>query len=225
MAEGGFDDRLPDWDDETGNYPGDDDDDNADQTTPFFPNGASTPYQAHAQEEIEMKTLQKKSVRPGTSYVETSFGGTKDLERRLANLRRDHITGLLDTTKIPNIENPLSLEDKQMEIQRVKDFIKTRYPNTNFTKLVIGFSSKKPMDIVIKGPRGGEVKIIKDNGSDFQKSFLNLTYVKKALGQSFEQIQEKANQSLIKERRMLADLERKAPENRSTIDALKDKIF
>ena len=62
MAEGGFDDRLPDWDDETGNYPGDDDDDNADQTTPFFPNGASTPYQAHAQEEIEMKTFQKKKM-------------------------------------------------------------------------------------------------------------------------------------------------------------------
>ena len=218
MAEGGgFD-----WYNDDYTVP---DDDNADETTPFFPNGASTPYQAHAQEEMEMKTFQKKSGRPRTSYVETSFGGTEDLERRLADLRRDHITGLLDTTKIPNIENPLSLADKQMEIQRVKDFIKTRYPNTNFTKLVIGFSSKKPMDIVIKGPRGGEVKIIKDNGSDFQKSFLNLTYVKKALGQSFEQIQEKANQSLIKERRMLADLERKAPENRSTIDALKDKIF
>ena len=93
MAEGGYDD-LPDWDDDTG-YP---DDDKADQTTPFFPNGASTPYQAHAQEEIEMKTFQK-SGRPGTSYVETSFGGTEDLERRLANLRRDHITGLLNTTK------------------------------------------------------------------------------------------------------------------------------
>ena len=66
MAEGGYD-RLPDWEDETGNYPDDDDDDNADQTTPFFPNGASTPYQAHAQEEMEMKTFQKS--RPGTSYV------------------------------------------------------------------------------------------------------------------------------------------------------------
>ena len=216
MAEGGYD-RLPEWDDETGGYPDDDDDDNADQTTPFFPNGASTPYQAHAQEEIEMKTFQKKSGRPETSYVETSFGGTEDLERRLANLRRDHITGLLDTTKIPNVENPLDPEERQREIQRVQDFIETRYPNANFTKLVIGFSSKKPMDIVIKGPRGGEVIIIKDNGSDFQKSFLNLTYVKRALGESFEQIQENANQSLIKERRMLADLERKAPKNRSTI--------
>ena len=29
-------------------YVYDDDDPNADETTPFFPNGASTPYQAHA---------------------------------------------------------------------------------------------------------------------------------------------------------------------------------
>ena len=122
MAEGG-NDRPPEWeyDDTPGGFP---DDDNVDETTPFFPNGASTPYQAHAQEEMEMKTFPKKSGRPGTSYVETSFGGTEDLERRLANLRRDHITGLLDTTKIPNVENPLGDEERQKEIQRVRDFMK-----------------------------------------------------------------------------------------------------
>ena len=50
------------------------------------------------------------------------------------------------------------------------------------------------MDIVVLGKKGSKTKIIKDNGSDFQKSFLNLTYVKNALGQNFEQIQTKANQ-------------------------------
>ena len=221
MAEGGYD--LPEWeDDTTGNH--DDDDDNADETTPFFPNGASTPYQTHAQEEMEMKTFQEKSGRPGTSYTETSFGGTEDLERRLADLRRDHITGLLNTTKIPNVENPLNFEERQKEIQRVRDFIKTRYPDADLSKLVIRFSSKKPMDIVVLGKKGGESKIIKDNGSDFQKSFLNLTYVKTALGESFEQIQQKANERIIKERRMLANLERKSPENKEAIDDLKDKI-
>ena len=63
MAEGGYD-PIPEWHDDT-EYPYDDDD-NADQTTPFFPNGASTPYQTHVQEEIKMKTFQK-SARPGTS--------------------------------------------------------------------------------------------------------------------------------------------------------------
>ena len=217
MAEGGYD--LPEWEDDTTGY-----DDNADETTPFFPNGASTPYQAHPQEEMEMKTFQEKSGRPGTSYTETSFGGTEDLERRLANLRRDHITGLLNTTKIPNVENPLNFEEREKEIQRVRDFIKTRYPNADLSKLVIRFSSKKPMDIVVLGKRGGETKIIKDNGSDFQKSFLNLTYVKSALGESFEKILGKENQRIAEERRMLANLEKKSPENRTAIDDLKDKI-
>ena len=57
------------------------------------------------------------------------------------------------------------------------------------------------MDIVVLGKKGGETKIIKDNGSDFQKSFLNLTYVKNALGKSFEQIQKKANQEIVKDRK------------------------
>ena len=51
-----------------------------------------------------------------------------------------------------------------------------------------------------------------------------MTYAKRALGESFVQIQEKVNQRIIEERRMLANLEKKALENRSTIDALKDKI-
>ena len=183
----------------------------ADETAPFVPNGASTPYQAHGQEEIQMKSFQEQSGRPGPSYAETSFGGTEDLERRLANLRRNHITQMLDTTeKIPTVENPLSLEEKQIEIQRVRDFIKKRFPNADLSKLVISFSSssKKPMDIVIKGPKGGETKIIKDNGSDFQKSFLNLTYVKTAVGESFEVLRQKENEKILKEKKKLSD---KAP--------------
>ena len=221
MAHDGYE-RIPEWDDDY-DLP-DDDNDNADQTTPFFPNGASTPYQARAPEEMEMKTFQEKSGRPGTSYVETSFGGVDDLESRLAALRRDAITGMLDTTKIPNVENPLSYEERQKEIQRVRDFIKARFPNADFSKLVIRFSSKKPMDIVVLGKRGGETKIIKDNGSGFQKSFLNLTYVKSALGESFEQIQKKANQEIIKDRKKLAGMEKKSPEDKGLIDALKGKI-
>ena len=61
-------------------------DDYGDETTPFFPNGASTPafgqYQAHVQEEIEMKPMQhEKDGLPDTSYVETSFGASTSSER------------------------------------------------------------------------------------------------------------------------------------------------
>ena len=61
-----------------------DEDDYGDETTPFFPNGASTPafdqYQTHVQEEIEMKTMQQ-AGGPDTSYVETSFGAPKSSEQ------------------------------------------------------------------------------------------------------------------------------------------------
>ena len=51
-----------------------DDDDYGDETTPFFPNGASTPAFSQYQEKIEMKTRQhEKDGLPDTSYVETSF--------------------------------------------------------------------------------------------------------------------------------------------------------
>ena len=222
MAEGCYE-RLTDKDND---FPHDDDDnDNADETTPFSPNGASTPYQSHVREEMEMKAFHKKSGRPETSYAETSFGGDEVLERRLAELRRDSETGLLNTEGIPNVEkNPLSNEERGREIMRVIKFIKKRYPNADFKKLVISFSIKNPMDIVLLGPKGGETKIIKDNGSDFQKSFLNLTYVKRALGKSFEEIKEESDRQLIKEKKELADLVKKSPEKKGLIDSLKEKI-
>ena len=52
-----------------------DDDDYGDETTPFFPNGASTPAFSQYEEKIEMKTRKhEKHGLPDTSYVETSFG-------------------------------------------------------------------------------------------------------------------------------------------------------
>ena len=183
-------------------------------------------YQTRVREELEMKEMRWRHFGgPETSYEETPFGGTEKLERRLAKLRRDEITGMLNTTAISDVIHPLPFEQQQEEIQRVRDFIKKRYPNADISKLVISFSSKKPMDIVIKGPKGGETKIIKDNGSDFQKSFLNLTYVKRALGESYEEFAKKQEQRIYEERKMLTDVVRKSPEKREIIDSLKEKIL
>ena len=98
MAEGGYE-HIPEWHDDT-EYP---DDDNADQTTPFFPKGASTPYQANVQEEIGMKKFQK-SDRPETSYAETSFGGTdetdfEDLIKKFENLKKKYKNGIVRHNK------------------------------------------------------------------------------------------------------------------------------
>ena len=206
------------------------DHDDDDESRPLLRNETgsfttSTPaYQNRAREEIEMKTFQEKSGRPGTSYTETSFGGTEDLERRLDNLKRDRITGMLNTEGIPDVENPMSFEEKGREVIRARIFIKKRFPNVNVGKLILTFSEKKPMDIVTLGPQKGEYKVFKKNGTDFQKSFLDNPYLKNILGKSFEQIQLETNQQLLEEKKELADLVKKSPEKKGLIDALKDKI-
>ena len=109
---------------------------------------------------------------------------TEEIEMRLRNLRRNSTTGLRDTEDVPdNIGNPLSEEDQAREIQRVKAFIKSRYPQAKLEKLMIRFSKnpKRSLDIVVVGPREGEVKILLDNGSGFTAKFLNLQYAKNAL--------------------------------------------
>ena len=170
----------------------DDERQEANTTKPFEPYAASTPY--HDGEKHEMQTMQdEQSGLPDTSFVETPLlsGSIRDadIERRLAALRHDPITGIINTTQMMDTSiNPLSEEDRAKQIEIVKKLIKTKYPNVNFDRLPIGFSKKRPMDIVALGPRGGETKIVLNDGSALQQSFLNLTYVKKALGPSGSQI-------------------------------------
>ena len=97
---------------------------------------------------------------------------------------------------------------RMLQINKVKDFIKASYPNAKVDDLVIRFSSKKPMDIVVLGKRGGETKIVLDDGSGLQKSFLNMTFVKKALGESFEELQRKENEEVYRERQRLIQTEK-----------------
>ena len=80
----------------------------------------------------------------------------------------------------------MNTEEKNEEITRVRDFIKKKYPNFNWRKLVITFSKKMPGVIVAVGPMGGKTKIILDDGTGFRKDFLNKEFVKKALGPSSE---------------------------------------
>ena len=138
----------------------DDDDQEVNRTRPFQPGAASTPY--HGGEQHEMQTKHRQSRLPDTSYDErTPLLSTAEIKRWLGALREDPITEIIDTTKIPDkIENPLSREDKEEQIRRVKRLIKKRFPNANVDGLVISYSTKNPMDIVVLGPQGGETKIV-----------------------------------------------------------------
>ena len=125
----------------------------------FDPTRASTPYG----EQYEMQTMQEQSGLHDTSYEETPLlsGSIRDadIERRLAALRKDPLTGIINTTRMMDTSiNPLSPEDRSKQIESVKKLIKSQYPNANFKNLPIAFSTKKPMDIVALGPKGGETR-------------------------------------------------------------------
>ena len=130
-----------------------DDDKEVDTTGHFWLGGASTPAPYHDSEQMEMETRHHEhSGLP--SYDEKTPLITDDyIQMMLSALREDPITGLIDTTKADTSVNPLSEEDKEIQFQRVKKLIKARYPNADVDSLVIRYSTKKPMHIVVLGPR------------------------------------------------------------------------
>ena len=224
----------------------DDDEQEVDRTRPFQLGAASTPY--HGGETIEMQTRQHEKtglpLGPETSYQETSdttpLLGIKNItdeevERRLKRLRRDPVTGLLDTKNVDTRENLLSVEDHKIEIEKVKDFIRARYKEPNFKDLgVIRFSTKKPIDIVNVGPNGGETKILLDNGKCFRADFLNKTFVKKSLGTRVEQIITEDRSSIREECSQLRAAEKQLEQaeqlsyqmekEKKKVEGLRDKI-
>ena len=148
-----------------------------------------------------MQTMEQSGL---PSYDERTPLLTSEIERRFAALREDAITGIINTTKMMDTSiNPLSEKDRAIQIKRVKKLIKSRYPNAKVDSLVIAFSKKNPMDIVILGPKGGETKVVLNDGSGLQKSFLNLTFVKKSLDPPAEQIIRQTSADIMKRQREL----------------------
>ena len=168
MAEGGGDFGFHDTELDRA-IDNDDMPDEQDTTRPFRPQAASTPY--HGGEQFEMQTMiDEQSGLP--SYDETTPLLPPDinteLSRRLAKLRENCETGLLDISDIPKLPvNPLGEEFKEEQIRRLKKFMKLKYPLSEPDKLVISYSKNNPMALVVLGPRGGETKIVLANGSDF----------------------------------------------------------
>ena len=166
------------------------------ETAPFNPGLSSTPY--HGGESYEMPSYDER-----TPLIEKD--SVEDIERRLQNLRNP-TTGML-RTDVPPPPNAVDLIDKDAEIQRARNFIKDRYPNAQVDKLVLQFStdSKKPLEIVVIGPRGGPTKVLLDDGSGLQKKFLNLAFVKKYLGESYEELSRKESQIIFSETQKLLE--------------------
>ena len=90
------------------------------RTQTFEPPRTSTPYFDWSK--YEMQPMQEQSGLPDTSYEETPLlsGSNRDtdIERRLAALRHDPITGIINTTRMMDTSiNPLSTEDREKQIE------------------------------------------------------------------------------------------------------------
>ena len=116
------------------------------------------------------------------------------------------MTGLLDISSNPTVENLLSLEEQKEEIENAKRFIKNRYPNVDFKKLgPIVYSKKTPLELVVLGPKGGESPLFLKNGSDLVQSALNKTFIKNALGPRGDEIITKASEDIRKKQKELTE--------------------
>ena len=84
---------------------------------------------------------------------------------------------------------------------------------------------------MVVGPKGGETKILLDNGSGFLKSFLDKTFVKNALGDKAETVIKntsadirKRQKELESERKKKEQAEKSLREQTEKIMALNDRL-
>ena len=105
----------------------------------------------------------------------------------------------------------LEPEERQRILNRVLNFIKSKFPRADLARIdPIGFSKKGTReDIVSFGPKGGETKILKKDGG-FQKSFIGR--FSKYLGPSAEEISAQDRNTAVEQRQRLAEAERQQRE-------------
>ena len=187
MAEGGeFGMDQPDLDHDIDHDDDDDDDEQEVNTTqPFKPGTASTPY--HGGEQHEMQTIQhEQSGLPETSFDE------------------DNIPLLERTPSISDLHNESALRQK---MKKAVDMIKGKFARANFEKIKIRRGTDKNLGkIVAVGPKGGEYKILKDDETDFMKSFLKT--FKQDLGKRTEEIISQDNDEIRENRQRLREAEK-----------------
>ena len=193
MAEGGqfgyddpdLDDKI-DHDDDDDIDPSSYDDDavkeSLNKTQPFKPVRASSPY--HGGEQVEMQTMHDEQTgMEETSYLET-----------------------------PLLSEIIDDEEKQTAIDKGIDFIKRLFPKADFKKIPpISFSKKgNQSEIVSLGPKGGEEKIFKKDGSGLLKSFEKR--FSKALGPRAEEIIKEDRDTIQEQRQRLKEAEKQQRE-------------
>ena len=166
-----------------------DDEQEANRTQRFQPGTASTPY--HGGEQHKMQTMQHEQSRlPDTSYEETPF-----IER---------------TPSISDLHNEGALRQK---MKKGVDMIKGKLARANWEKMKIrrGTGQNSGKIVAVGSRRGGggggrEYKILKDDDTDFMKSFLDA--FKQDLGPRTDEIIAQDNDELRGNRQRLREAEK-----------------
>jgi len=160
-----------------------DEEEEVNRTQPFQPGVASTPY--HGGEQIQMQTMQhEQSGLPDTSYAET-----------------------------PLLGDFIDPEEKKSFVERTKEYIKSRFPEVDFSKLgpiSIGQKTATKGEMVVLGPKGGETQIFKKDGSGFLKSFREKST--KKLGQRAERIIVEDSDTIPEQRQIVAEAKKQEQE-------------
>ena len=175
-----------------------------DRTQPFEPGAASTPAGGESIPMTERTSLPQESG-PRTEETPDSIPTVTELD-------------FFDD------------EEREGRIERVKRFIKDKFPNVDFYKLGPIGLGKKPenrFNFVKFGARTGESRIMKADNSDLLKSFVDSN--KKAIGKSAEELTAEKTQEetalrskLLEEEKKLKDKEQQTVIQQKTAENVRN---
>ena len=147
----------------------------------------------------------------------------------LSNMPSKEATDFLGPDYIPSVTEVDYVDEEEREkvVERVKKFIKDKFPNVDFYKLgPVGLGKKieNKLSVVKFGARGGESRIVRNDNSGLLKAFVDSN--REALGKSAEALEAEKKQNeralrqrlaeeeeKLKERENQASLEQKTAEN------------
>ena len=119
----------------------------------------------------------------------------EDPDGEMTNLPQEQSGRGESIPKAPEYADFMSTEDKEILVNRFKELIKAKFPNADFSKIVISLGQQKDNEgkAVALGPRGGETVIFKQDNT-FTKAFSK--QYSGALGPSAEKIIAEDNTAL-----------------------------
>ena len=201
----------------------------AEGINPTDPTTEKTPFIPDTGDDIDDDTdFSKYDIYGNPSDPEPGGASTpypEGEEHEMTNLPQEQSGGGETIPEAPEYADFVYTEDKETLVNRFKEFIKAKFPNADFSKIVISLGKQKGNEgkAVALGPKGGETVIFKQDNT-FTKAFSK--QYSDALGKSAEELAAEKTQKerdlrlkLLEEEKQLKEkeqqpvLEQKTAEN------------